>query len=348
MFTIGKRPVGGGAPCYIIAEAGVNHGGSLRTAKELVDAAAAAGADAVKFQSYRTADLVVRQAPKAAYQRRTTGTRTTQFEMLEQLELSAAQQRQLQTHCRKVGITFLSTPFDPPSVRLLTRLRVPAFKVSSCNLVNTPLLEQIAAVGRPMILSTGMASLSEVEMGLAAVERHLPRRKVALLQCTSNYPSSHKTVNLRAMDTLAQAFGTVVGLSDHSPGIAAALAAVARGAAIVEKHFTLDRALPGPDHAASLLPTELGELVRGIRAVEAALGDGRKAPQAGELDVRTAARKSLVLLTDVRAGATLTRRTLGFKRPGTGIPASAFDHVLGRKVRTALRKDHLLCWEDLR
>ena len=348
MFSIGRRPVGADAPCYIIAEAGVNHGGSLRAAKELAQVAADAGADAVKFQSYRTGDLVVRNAPKATYQRRTTGIRSSQFEMLEALELSASAQRRLQAHCRSVGITFLSTPFDPPSVRLLARMGVPAFKVSSCNLVNTPLLEQIAAVGRPMILSTGMASLADIELGLQAVERHLPRRKVALLQCTSNYPSSMKAVNLRAMGTLQQAFGTVVGLSDHSPGIVAPLGAVARGASIVEKHFTLDRSLEGPDHKASLEPDELQQMVKGIRAIEAALGDGRKVPQPEELDVRRAARKSLVLLRNVRSGATLTRRNLGFKRPGTGIPAQHLAQVLGRKVRRPLEKDHLLAWEDLR
>lgn len=338
----------------IIAEAGVNHNGSLEMAEALVDAAADAGADIVKFQTFKAARLASRQAPKAAYQVATTGLEG-QLEMLRRLELDEAAHRVLQSRCRARGIQFLSTPFDEESVAFLAHdLGLPRLKVSSGEIVNAPLLLRVASTGLPVLLSTGMSTLGDVEAALGVLAfgylgghespsregfleayasgegRRLLREKVALLHCTTEYPAPAGEINLRAMDTLRLAFGLEVGYSDHSAGIAIALAAVARGATILEKHFTLDRTLPGPDHAASLEPHELTQMVRGIREVETALGDGIKAPTPSEAKNLEAARKSLVALRDVRRGELLSAENMGIKRPGTGVSPMEYWNWLGR------------------
>lgn len=345
-FAVGARAIGGDAPVFIVAEAGVNHNGDPMLARRLIDAATEAGADAVKFQTFRSDALVSRHAPKAAYQRTATDEGQTQAEMLARLELTHAQHVELRDHCGKRGILFFSTPFDQGSVDVLAELGVGLFKVPSGEITNLPLLRHVASKGKPMILSTGMSTLGEVAEAVAAI-RTAANPPLALLHCVSAYPAPVAEMNLRAMDTLRERFDCPVGLSDHTLGIEVALAAVARGAAIVEKHLTLDKTLPGPDHRASLEPGEFAALVRGIRSVEAALGDGEKRPMPSEADVRRVARKSVVAARPLRAGETLTAEAVTVKRPGTGIPPSALASVLGRRVRRDVAADEVLDWTML-
>ena len=290
---IDSRKIGWGEPVFIIAEAGVNHNGDLQTAEKMVDVAAEAGADAVKFQTFRADEVVSEAAPKARYQIENTGEGGSQLEMLKRLELSPDAHRKLIERCHARGIMFLSTPFDFPSADLLERLSVPAYKVPSGEITNWPFLEHIASKGKPIILSTGMSDLNEVEQAVKVL-RAAGCSELLILHATSSYPATAASSNLRAMQTLSDFFHTPIGLSDHTIGIEVALAATALGACILEKHFTLDRSLPGPDHKASLEPAELRSLVRGIRAVESALGDGRKQPTPSEEDVRRVARRSIV------------------------------------------------------
>ena len=317
-LDIAGRKVGPGHPCFIIAEAGVNHNGDLDLARQLVDAAVRTGADAVKFQTFQADRLVTSDAPKAEYQKETTGTTESQWEMLRRLELSAEAHRELMRYCQDKGILFMSSPFDELSADLLEELNVAVFKIPSGEITNLPFLSHIARKGKPMIVSTGMSYLSEVEAAVHAIEA-ANNRNYVLLQCTSNYPADPADANLSAMGTMARAFGAPVGYSDHTPGIEVPLAAVALGACVVEKHLTLDRGLPGPDHRSSLEPEEFSSMVRGIHSVEAALGHGRKEPAASESNTASVARKSLVAAQDIPAGAVLTEELIGVKRPGTGL-----------------------------
>ena len=346
IFEVAGRKVGVGQPCFIIAEAGVNHNGKLDIARRLVNAAKASGADAVKFQTFRAEDLVTADAPKAAYQERNTGGGESQFEMLKRLELTADDYRELAAYCRRQEIAFVSTPFDHGSVDLLAEIGVPLFKTPSGEITNLPYLAHIARLGRPMIVSTGMSYLGEVEAAVRRTEA-AGAPPICLMHCVSNYPAAPADVNLRAMQTLATAFQVPVGYSDHTEGGEVAMAAVALGACVLEKHLTLDRSLPGPDHQASLEPEEFAAFVRGIRVVEAALGDGRKAPAASEAGVAAVARKSIVLARDVAAGAVLTPESVTIKRPGTGLPPSLLPTVLGRTARTALRAGTVITFEHL-
>lgn len=345
-FRIGERAIGNGAPCFVIAEAGVNHNGDVDLAHRMVDAAADAGADAVKFQTFTAERLVSPLAEKAGYQKETTGAAEGQLAMLKRLELRPEDFAALKTHCGERSIVFLSTPFDAESADLLERLDVAAFKVASGEITNLPFLRYIVAKRRPIILSTGMATLDEVGAAVAVVAEAgaLP---LALLQCTSAYPAAPAECNLRAMATMRGAFHVPVGFSDHTTGIAVAVAAAALGAAIIEKHFTLDPLMPGPDHRASLEPTMLRALVVGIRAAEAALGDGVKRPQPGERDVARAARKSVVALRDIAAGVVLTPDMFGILRPGTGIAPAARDTLAGRRLGRAVKAGTPLQWDDL-
>ena len=318
--------------CFVIAEAGVNHNGSLDLAFRLVDAAAEAGADAVKFQTFQADKLVTASARKAVYQAQTTGADQSQYEMLRQLELGFDDFRKIKDYCRQQGILFLSTPFDEASADFLDSLDVAAIKIGSGEITNLPFLGYIARKGRPVILSTGMSTLGEVEAAVGGI-RGAGDPPLALLHCTSNYPALPETVNLRAMMTLKAAFGLPVGYSDHTQGIEISLAAAALGARILEKHFTLDRHLPGPDHPASLEPAELAALVRGVRKVTTALGDGRKLPTQSELDVAAVARKSLVAARAISAGAVLAEADIAIKRPGTGLPPGMLSLLLGRRLR---------------
>ncbi|MGD0516141.1 MAG: N-acetylneuraminate synthase [Thermoguttaceae bacterium] len=346
IIEIGGKKVGLDQPCFIIAEAGVNHNGDLDMALQLVEAARAVGADAVKFQTFRAEKLASALAVKASYQVETTGAAESQLQMLKRLELSPQSHSDLIAHCRGQGIIFLSSPFDEESADFLETLQVPAFKIPSGEIVNIPFLSQVARKGKPIILSTGMATLGEVETAVNTI-REAGNPGLVLLHCVSNYPAAPADVNLRAMQTMAKAFQVPVGYSDHVLGNEVAFAAVAMGACVVEKHFTLDRNLPGPDHRASLEPDELTALVQGIRTVEKALGDGCKRPAASEADTAAAARKSLVAAKDILAGTVLSLDMIAVKRPGTGLPPSMSDFVLGRKLRRNVAKNSLLTLDDL-
>lgn len=345
-FHLAGRAMGPSQPCFVIAEAGVNHNGDRDMARRLVDAAADAGADCVKFQTFKAERLASLSAPKAAYQLKTTGADESQLEMLRRLELSVSMHREIMVHCTRRGILFLSTPFEEESADLLDSLGVCGFKIPSGEVTNLPYLRHVAAKGKPLILSTGMATLAEV--GAAAdVIRSAGGSQLALLHCVSQYPADPADANLRAMDTLSRAFQVPVGFSDHTRGNEVALAAVALGACIVEKHLTLDRALPGPDHAASLEPGELASLVRGIRIVESAIGTGEKRPAASEADTAAVARKSLVAARDIASGTRLEACHVAVRRPGTGISPAELDQVLGREAKVDIRAGAVLAWEML-
>jgi N,N'-diacetyllegionaminate synthase len=346
-MTIQAAPkIGSGLPCFIIAEAGVNHNGDLEMARRLVDAAVTAGADAVKFQTFKAEQLVTAHAPKAEYQKRSTARDESQLDMLRRLELSAEAHYELFRYCQRAGVIFLSTPFDMDSADFLDELGVSLFKLPSGDITNLPLLSHVARKGKPMIISTGMSYLSEVEMCMRAVE-DAGNREIILLHCVSNYPADPADTNLKAMHTMATAFGVPVGYSDHTLGIEIPLAAVAMGACVIEKHITLDRTLPGPDQKASLEPSELTTMVKGIRMVEAATGHGRKEPALSEANTAVVARKSLVAAQDIPAGATLTEGLIAIMRPGTGLPPSMRSYLMGRTVRVPVPTGTLLTLEML-
>ncbi len=327
-LDIGGRRIAHDAPCFIIAEAGVNHDGDPGKALALIDAAAAAGADAVKFQTFIPEKLASALAPQAEYQKE-AGREESQLDMLNRLSLDEDAHRLLKAHCEKQNITFLSTPFDKDSADMLDGLDLPAFKMPSGELTNLEFLGYVARKGKPLIVSTGMATLKEVG---AAVDAIVGAGDVpfALLHCVSAYPADAADCNLKAMETLERTFGVPVGWSDHTLGSDVALAAVALGATIIEKHLTLDRAGPGPDHRASMEPGDFKSLVGSIRAVESALGDGRKAPRPDEEKIAAVARKSLVAARDCEAGEKLGRDMVALKRPGTGLPPAKLQDVLGR------------------
>jgi N,N'-diacetyllegionaminate synthase len=331
----------------IIAEAGVNHNGDPALARALIDVAAAAGADRVKFQTFSADRLVTAGAAKAAYQARTTGADESQHAMLRRLELSRATHLELIAHCKTRGIEFFSTGFDPQSIELLAQLGATGFKVPSGEISNLPYLRCVGRYGLPVILSTGMSDLDEIAAALAVLERSgTPRRLITVLHCTTEYPAPMADVNLRAMLTIRDAFGVAVGYSDHTPGIEVAIAAVAMGASVIEKHFTLGRSLPGPDHQASLEPAELQALVKAIRNIEIALGDGAKEPTANELKNRVSARKSIVAARSIAAGEVFDADNLTVKRPGSGISPMRWDELLGHRAPRAFAADELIECEE--
>jgi len=340
-IEIAGHEVGPGHPCFIIVEAGVNHNGSLETAKRLVDMAVAAGADAVKFQTFKAEKVVSPQTPKAAYQQSTTDPAESHLEMIRRLELPYDAFRELIAYCNKLGILFMSTPFDEESVDFLASVSVPVFKIPSGEVVNHPFLKYVAQKGKPLIMSTGMSYLSEVDEAVRVVWG-AGNEQLILLHCVSNYPADHADVNLRAMQTMATAFQVPVGYSDHTLGIEMPLAAVAMGACVIEKHFTLDRDLPGPDHRVSLEPEELRVMVQGIRNVEKALGDGLKEPAVSEADTARVARKSLVAARDIAKGTVLSEDWITVKRPGTGLPPLLLKYIVGRKARESISAGTLL------
>jgi len=344
MEIAGKR-LGQGAT-FIIAEAGVNHNGDLGLAKELIDVAAEAGADAVKFQTLNASAYISKFAPKARYQKENTDEGESQVEMVRKYELSAAEHTELWRHCQERRLPFLSTAFDASGVDFLHELGVAVYKIPSGEINNTPLLRHIAAKGRPIILSTGMASIAEVEQAVDVLES-TGVREISLLHCVSNYPADPRDANLRAMDTMSRAFGLPVGYSDHTKGVEIAVAAVALGAKIIEKHFTTDINLPGPDHQASLEPDELKMMVQSIRNVEQSLGDGRKRPADSEENTKSVARKSLVATRIIEVGTVLSEDMLTAKRPGTGVAPNEMKYVLGRRVNKTLEEDEILVWDQL-
>lgn len=339
---IGNQWVGDGEPCFIIAEAGVNHNGDLQLAHRLIDVAYHAGVDAVKFQSFITEELVTPEAPKADYQVETTGEPGRQYEMLKALELNAKEQAELKYHCEQVGILYLCTPYDNTSIDILDGMGVVAFKIASTDCTNVPFLRYMADKGRPVILSTGMAALGEVEQAFNTLRDGGLDGKIVILHCISEYPVRVEEVNLRAIRAMEQAFGCPVGFSDHTQGVGASPWAVAVGACVVEKHFTLDRNMVGPDHRASLEPAELANLVRTVRDVEAALGDGVKRPMPSELANRPLMRKSLVARRQIRAGETITSEDITSKRPESGLAPTWFDRVVGKRAAVDIDKDGVL------
>lgn len=313
---------------YIIAEAGVNHNGQLDLALKLCDAAKEAGVDAVKFQTWKTENIVTAQARQAAYQTENTGVEESQFDMLKKLELSYDHFRYIQEYCKKIGIEFLSTPDEEESLAFLVSLGLPFIKVGSGEVTNIPYLRKIASYGKPVILSTGMSTLAQVATAYdTLLESGAP--KVSLLHCTTNYPCPYDEVNLRAMLTLKEAFKCQVGYSDHTMGTEIPVAAVAMGAEIIEKHFTLDRTMEGPDHKASLEPVELKQMVEQIRHIEAGLGDGIKRPNKSEAENAKVVQKSILAKRPIKQGETLTEDVLVAKRAGEGISAKYWDMVVG-------------------
>jgi N-acetylneuraminate synthase len=327
----------------VIAEAGVNHNGDLQLAMQLVDAAATAGADVVKFQTFQSNQLATGRAEQAVYQQKALGKAQSQLAMLQQLELQPEQHTQLLEHCQQRGIEFLSTAFDPPSIQLLSSLRLKRWKIPSGEITNLPYLRQIGSQGQSVILSTGMANLGEIEAALEALElAGTPRNKITVLHCTTEYPAPPEEVNLRAMQTIAQAIGVAVGYSDHTQGTEVPIAAVAMGATVIEKHLTLDRNLPGPDHQASLEPEEFAAMVRGIRTIEQALGDGIKRPTPSEQANLPVVRKSLVAARPIRAGELFSEANLTAKRPGTGISPMQWYAWIGRPAPRDFAADELI------
>ena len=345
-LQIPGKKISPSGPVFVIAEAGVNHNGEISRALELIDVAAEAKVDAIKFQLFHTEQLVTQQAPQAAYQSKNMGQEESQFDMLKRLELPDQAFAKLKEYAESLGLIFMATPFDRSAADYLEQLGVSLFKVGSGDLTNLPLLRHIAAKGLPLIVSTGMASMDEVLAAKLVVES-TGNRQLIFLHCTSNYPCPFEEVNLRAMHTLRDQTGCLVGYSDHTEGILVSVAAAAMGATVIEKHFTTDRSLPGPDHKASLEPTELKQMVRQIRQVEQIRGSAEKRPSLSEAEVAKVARKSLVAARNISKGTMLDWDMLRAKRPGTGIPPGEIDKVIGKKLNQNVSEDTLLTWEML-
>jgi N-acetylneuraminate synthase len=333
-------------PVFVIAEAGVNHNGELDMALRLCDAAKSAGADAVKFQTFRAEDLVLRGAPTAQYQARQTGEQD-QFALLQKLELSQAQHQTIKSHCDAIGLEFFSTPFSVQAVDMLVQLGVRRIKLSSGEITHRALVERAAATRLPMLVSTGMATMDEIRetmQWIVAARGGLDG--VTVLHCTSAYPAADESLNLLAIRTMASTLGVPIGYSDHSLGVEAAEAAVALGATVIEKHLTLDRSLPGPDHSASLEPAEFRALVDGVRRISRMLGDGVKAPTPQERDTARVARRSIVAATDIPAGAAITEALVAFRRPATGLAPRDLPALLGRVAKAHLPSGTVLQWDQ--
>jgi len=332
---------------FIIAEAGVNHNGRLNLAYQLIDIAKDAEADAVKFQTFKAENVVSKLADKAEYQKKSTDIDKSQLKMIKHLELSFGDFIKLKKYCNKKEIMFLSTPFDYQSIDFLYDL-VDIYKIPSGEVINYSYLKYIAAKNKPIIMSTGMAKLGEVEEAINNIGSVNSKAEISLLHCTTNYPTPYKEVNLKSMQTLAAAFKLPVGYSDHTLGIEVPVAAVALGAKIIEKHFTLDKNLPGPDHKASLEPDELKEMVKVIRNIEMALGDGIKKPNKSEIEIMKVTRRSLIATKDIRAGEIIEESDMAIKRPGTGILPKFKEIVIGMKLVNDIRRDEPFRWENFK
>jgi N,N'-diacetyllegionaminate synthase len=331
---------------FIIAEAGVNHNGDINLAKNLIDAAKAANVDAVKFQTFKTEKIVGKFADMAEYQKENLKVQESQYDMIKKLELSYEDFNELKRYCDEKNILFLSTPDDEESLDFLVDLNIPMIKIGSTEVTNLKYLKRIAQKNLPIILSTGMSTLGEVETALNSIYSE-GNKKVTLLHATTDYPTCYEDVNLKAMCTLRNAFNVSVGYSDHTLGYEAAIAAVAMGAVVIEKHFTLDKSMEGPDHKASLNPEELKELVIKIRNTEVLLGDGIKKPTKGEEAIITAARRSIVAAYDLKRGSIITKEMLQFKRPGNGIRPEMIDILIGRELKRDIKEDEVIKWKDI-
>ncbi len=326
---------------FIIAEAGDNHNGNFDLALRLVDKAVESGADCVKFQTFITENIISKYAEKAEYQKENTGEEGSQYEMVKKLELSFGQFREIQAYCKKKGILFLSTPFDLDSIDFLREIEIPFWKIPSGEITNLPYLENIAATGKDIVLSTGMCTMEEIESTVAILRKN-GAGGITLLHCNTEYPTPFEDVNLRAMKTMAETFGLPVGYSDHTTGIEVPIAAVAMGAVVIEKHFTLDKNMEGPDHKASLEPDELKQMVLAIRHIERALGSGSKSPSNSEKKNIDIARKSIVAGRDIAAGETFTEENLRIKRPGNGISPMRWYEIIGKKAIKDFKEDELI------
>lgn len=340
-IKIGTTEISDQTPVYIIGEAGVNHNGDLDTAVNLIDVACEAGVNAVKFQTFKTGDLILENTAKAPYQKKTTDEAQSQYEMLKRLELSNEDHQYLKEYCQKKGITFLSTPFEKRSLEELAVLDVPAIKIAATDITNIQYLKQAASLGKPMIVSAGMCYLEEIRKALKAV--YPLNKDVVLLQCTANYPIADEVANLNVIDTLKKEFDILVGYSDHSKGIGASPFAVAKGAKIIEKHFTLDKGLEGPDHKASVTPAELKQLVQDIRRVEKYLGSSVKIPTCSEQFTRRSLQKCFVAVREIKKGELFTDENIVAKRTnGTGISALYYTELLGKEAKKDFSQNEII------
>ena len=341
---ISGRKIGRNNKCFVIAEAGVNFNGDLDMALKLVDVASESGADVVKFQTFNSDRVVTGDAPKAEYAVETTGNQQSHLDMMRSLEFTPDMHEPIIQRCASKGILFLSSPFDEGSADLLDDFGVSAFKIPSGEVTNIPFLCHIAEKKKPMIVSTGMCDLGEVDRAVSAIREH-GNDQIILLHCVSNYPADPSNVNLKVMDTMSSAFGVPIGFSDHTIGNEIPLAAVAMGASVIEKHFTLDKSLPGPDHRASLEPKELEMMINGIRVIESAMGNGIKIPADSERNTADVARKSLVSSKNLSEGHVLVEEDIDIKRPGTGIPPFDKQVIIGRTLKKDLKRDTLFTRE---
>ncbi len=344
---VGGRTVGPGSPAFIAAEIGINHNGDMALARRMIDAAAAAGADAVKFQNYRTEDFVTDRSLTYQYENGGRVVRESQYDMFKRYELRRESLRELSEHCRARGVIFFSTPSSEDGIADLQAVAAPLLKNGSDYLTNLPLIRAMARTGLPTVLSTGMATVDEIEDAVEAF-RGAGNQQLIVLHCTSTYPAPDEDVNLRKIPALAAAFGALVGLSDHSYGTTAAIGAVAIGACFIEKHFTLDKALPGPDHRFSSDPAEFAQLVQGVRAIERQLGNDRIGPAPSEIEGRTGFRLSCVAARDLAAGHVLQQSDIAFRRPGTGLPPKSIDQIVGRKLAAPVTSGHVFGKADFR
>ncbi len=331
---------------YIIAEAGVNHNGDINLAKKLIDMAKKAGADAVKFQTFKAEESTGRCADKADYQKKNDPTQESQFDMIRKLELPFEDFALLQKHCHSVGIEFISTPDGLQSLNYLLKLEVPFIKIGSTEVTNYPFLREIGDAGKPIILSTGMSTLGEIEKAIDTIYE-TGNKDITLMHCTTDYPTSIENVNMNAMLTLKDAFHVPVGYSDHTLGCEAAVAAVAMGAVYIEKHITLDKKLPGPDHKASMEPKAFCEYVQHIRNTELLLGDGRKRPTKHEKDIMNQVRRSILAKYDLQKGTILKKEMFCYKRPGDGIAPAYADILEGRELKRNIGQEEKILWQDI-
>jgi N,N'-diacetyllegionaminate synthase len=343
---IGNRLLGEGEPTFIVAEVGVNHNGSVVLAKKLIDAAQDAGADAVKIQAFKTEKIVTKYAEKTSYQKENTGSKKSQYDMLKKLELEDKEIEELCSYAKERNIVFFSSVFDKESVDLLNKLKVPAFKIASGEITNFPLLRYVAEKKTPIILSTGMSTVGEVEEALEVI-REKGSVDIILLHCVTSYPAKTEEANLKVIDVWQNSFGLPIGFSDHTLGIAAPIAAVALGAVLIEKHFTLDKNMPGPDHRASLEPNEFKEMVDAIRDVEKALGDGVKKLTEEEERIKKVVRRSIVAKVNISKGKVITEDMLDIKRPGTRLEPRYLNKVIGMKAKKDIKADELMTFDKL-
>lgn len=345
-INIGNKLLTEYSPTYIIAEIGVNHNGDMDLAEELISSAKKNGADAAKFQTYNTDSLVTRQTPKVEYQKRGSSAGESHYEMLRKLELTRENHFRLKDFCRKLEIDFISTPYDIDSAKFLKELDIHVFKTASADLVDLPLHNWIAKTGKPCLVSVGMSSLGEIEKVLDIYNQN-SNPNVILLHCVSNYPASDKSINMRVLETLKQSFNILTGYSDHSEGCEAAILSLAYGAVVFEKHFTLDKNLPGPDHKASANPIEFKTLVNSIRKAEKMLGSSVKRIQNEESQMAKTSRKSIVMAKDIQKGEIFSMEHLTLKRPGTGLKSEHINYFIGRRAKIKKRKDDLLDFSDV-